>query len=171
MQKLLTVSALSAGVLGLVACATTPPTGQSELELRHSGGQLTGSSFQCTGTWPSVLTPCGYTWSSKPVTLAISDGTGVVQLALMRSPIPVDGGASAVDIDLTLGADGLLGATAQESTTRPPLGQVVESSKPTAGWIDPVVIGATSDARNAGRFSLTFAWGSISGTYDTAPPQ
>ncbi len=171
MQKLIAISALSLGVLGLIGCTTTPSTGQSELEVRHSGTPVIGSSFQCTGTWPSSLTPCGYAWSSQPVTQAIIDGTGVVRLALGRSPIPIDGGASTVDIELTVGAGGLVGATAQESTSRPGTAQVVERSDPTTGWIDPVAIGTTTGARNAGRFSLTFAWGSISGTYDTAPPQ
>jgi hypothetical protein len=40
-----------------------------------------------------------------------------------------------------------------------------------SGWIDPVAMSAASDARNAGTFSLTFKWGTISGTYDTTPAQ
>lgn len=183
MQKLPKITVLS--LLGLAACATTPsstpsggppnppagdpPTGEVDLEIRHSGAAVAGSSFQCTGTWPSPLTPCGYSWSSQPQTVAVADGSGTVRLVLRRTPMPVDGGASTVYIDLDFDASGKPTVTAQESTTRPPLVQVVETSKPISGWIDPVAMSATTDARNAGTFSLTFPWGTISGTYDTAP--
>ncbi len=182
MQTLPTISVFSVGVLGLVACATTPsgtpssgppdpPTGEVGLEIRHSGAPVAGSSFQCTGNWPSALTPCGYAWSSQPQTVATSDGAGKVRLVLRRSPMPVDGGASTVTIDLSFDASGKPTATAQESTTRPPLAREVETSKPISGWIDPVAMSAATDARQAGTFSLTFEWGTISGTYDTAPAQ
>lgn len=185
MQKLPKISVLSFGVFGLAACATTPsstPPGGSldppvgdpsagDVEIRHSSAAVAGNSFQCTGTWPSPQTPCGYSWSSQPQTLAITDGSGVVRLVLRRTPIPIDGGASTVYIDLHFDASGKPTVTAQESTTRPPVGGVVENSKPISGWIDPVAMSATTDARNAGAFSLTFPWGTISGTYDTAPPQ
>jgi hypothetical protein len=36
-----------------------------------------------------------------------------------------------------------------------------------AGWIEPVAKAVSTDGRNAGRFSLTFDWGTMSGTYDT----
>lgn len=176
MQTLPTISVLSFGVLGLVACATTPsggppdpPTGETGLEIRHSGAAVTGSSFQCTGTWPSAQTPCGYSWSSKPQTLAISEGSGTLRLVLRRSPMPVDGGASNVFIDVMFDASGKPTATAQESTTRPPLDQAVEASKAISGWIDPTAMSDTTDERQAGTFSLSFEWGTISGTYDTAP--
>jgi hypothetical protein len=180
MQTLPTISVLSLGVLGLVACATTPsgtpssgppdpPTGEADLEIRHSGAAVTGSSFQCTGTWPSALTPCGYSWSSKPQTIATSEGAGKLSLVLRRAPMPVDGGASNVFIDLMFDATGKPTATAHESTTRPPLGAVGETSKSISGWIDPAAMSAATDARQAGTFSLTFEWGTISGTYDTTP--
>jgi hypothetical protein len=180
MQTLPTISVFSAGVLGLMACAASPsgppssgppdpPTGQVDLEIRHSGAAVAGSSFQCTGSWPSPLTPCGYSWTSQPTTLATSDGDGKVRLVLRRSPMPVDGGASTVYIDLSFAPGGTVAATAEESTTRPPLGQMVEASKPLSGWIDPIAMSAAADARQAGAFSLTFAWGTISGTYDTGP--
>jgi hypothetical protein len=183
MQTLPTISVFSLGVLGLVACATTPsgtpssgppdppPTGQMDLEIRHTGAAVAGSSFQCTGTWPSALTPCGYAWSSQPQTLATTDSSGQVRLVLRRSPMPVDGGASTVYIDLSFDSSGTVGATAEELTTEPPRGLLVESSKPISGWIDPVAMSASVDARQAGKFLLTFKWGTISGTYDTAPAQ
>jgi hypothetical protein len=140
-----------------------------DLEIRHSGAAVAGSSFQCTGTWPSALTPCGYGWASQPQTVAISEAPGKVRLVLRRSPMPVDGGASIVTIDLSFDASGKPTATAQETTSRPPLGKETETSTPIAGWIDPIAMSAVADQRQAGTFSLTFAWGSISGTYDTAP--
>jgi hypothetical protein len=179
MQTLPTISVFSLGVFGLVACANAPsgtpssgppdpPTGETDLEIRHSGAAVTGSSFQCTGTWPSALTPCGYAWASQPQTLAVSEGSGKLRLVLRRSPMPVDGGASTVYIDLSFDTTGTVGATAEESTTQPPRGVMVETSKPISGWIDPIAMSAATDARNAGKFSLTFKWGTISGTYDTA---
>jgi hypothetical protein len=180
MQTLPTISVLSIGVLGLVACANAPsgppssgppdpPAGEVDLEIRHSGAAVAGSSFQCTGTWPSAQTPCGYAWSSKPQTLAVSEGSGKLRLVLRRSPMPVDGGASTVFIDLRFDPSGKPTATAQESTTRAPLATVVETSTAISGWIDPTAMSAATDARQAGTFSLTFEWGTISGTYDTAP--
>src|SRR4051812_14034468 len=153
MQTLPTISIFSIGVLGLVACATTPsgtpssgppdpPTGEVDLEIRHSSPSVAGSSFQCTGTWPSAQTPCGYSWTSQPQTLATSDGAGKVRLVLRRSPMPVDGGASPVYIDLSFAPSGTVGAPAEESTPRPPLARMVETSKPLSGWIDPVAMNA-----------------------------
>jgi hypothetical protein len=176
MQTVIVASALSLGALGIAACATDPaagdpPAGRSGLQIRHSGTPVSGSLFQCTGTWPSSLTPCSVPWSSQPQTLATSDRPGLVELALRRIPIPVDGGASTVFIDLRFGNDDrIVSATAHETTTQAGTLRVVETSEATGGWIDPYVAGRTADVRNAGQFSLTFAWGSISGTYDTASP-
>jgi hypothetical protein len=36
-----------------------------------------------------------------------------------------------------------------------------------SGWIEPVAVSETPEGRNAGRFSLTFDWGTIAGTYDS----
>ena len=46
----------------------------------------------------------------------------------------------------------------------------IETSEATGGWSAPFVASRTAEGRNAGQFSITFAWGSISGTYDTATP-
>lgn len=180
MQTLPTISVLSVSLIGLVACATTPPDPpsggppdppvvQDDLEIRHTKPSVAGNLFQCTGTWPSSLTPCGYAWASQPHTAATSDLTGALRLVLHRVPMPVDGGASTVYIDLSFDAGGAPTATALEATTRPPLGKETETSTPIAGWIDPIAMSAVTDERQAGAFSLTFTWGSISGTYDTAP--
>ena len=60
-------------------------------------------------------------------------------------------------------------ASGQETTTSPGTLRVIETSEATSGFVDPSVMGRTPDVRNAGKFSLTFDWGTISGTYDTAP--
>jgi hypothetical protein len=167
MHKVLLVSSTWLAALALIGCTTTP--GQSELEIRHTGPQVSGSSFQCTGTWPSDLTPCEYRWTSQPYTSATSQDPGIVVLSLGRIPIPVDGGGSGVSIELTVGADGqMVSATAKESTSTPPTGKIIESSNATGGWVDPDAISATPEGRNSGAFSLTFSFGTISGTYDTA---
>src|SRR4051794_7935461 len=110
MQILPTISVLSVSLVGLVACATAPPepsppsgpldppVAQDDLEIRHTRPSVAGNQFECTGTWPSALTPCNYAWTSQPQTTAITDGSGTVRLALHRVPIPIDGGASIVYI-------------------------------------------------------------------------
>jgi len=164
------VSLATLGALG--ACASTadepPPTAQTDIEVRHTEPVVSGSAFQCTGTWPSQLTPCGYSWSSEPATSAIGTSADSVELILQRRPIPVDGGASSVYLKLAFASDGTVGARATETTTAAGLPRVIETSNAISGFVDPAVMGRTPDVRNAGTFSLSFAWGTISGTYDTA---
>jgi len=183
MQESRTIPALfgafSLGVLclGLGACMsspmsspTDPPADETDLEIRHTGAIVSGSEFTCTGTWPSVNTPCGYAWTSQPATMALaSSEPDAIELVIRRTPIPVDGGASTVYLKLRFDASGMVSASAAESTTIA-LGapRTVETSTATAGFVDPAVTGRTPQDRNAGKFSLTFPWGSISGTYDTA---
>ncbi len=168
MQKVLLVPSTWLAALALQGCTTSP--GPSELEIRHTGPHVSGDSFQCTGTWPSALTPCAYTWPSQPFTAASSQDPGTVVLSFGRTPIPIDGGASRVSMELIVSADGqMVSATAKESTSSPPTGKIVESSTATGGWVDPDAVSATPEGRNSGTFSLTFPFGTISGTYDTAP--
>jgi hypothetical protein len=165
-QKTLLVSPWLAA-LAVMGC--TASSGQFELEVRHTAPHVSGSSFQCTGTWPSRLTPCEYTWTSQPHTSASSPNPGTVSLFLGRIPIPIDGGASMVDIKLTIGADGqMVSATAKESTSSAPSAEIVESSDAVGGWVDPDAVSAAPDARSSGAFAITFPFGTISGTYDTA---
>lgn len=167
MQKVLLVSSTWLAALAFLGC-TSP--GQSEIEIRHTSPHVSGSSFQCTGTWPSALTPCDYPGTSQPYTSAGGQDPGTVVLSLLRTPIPVDGGGSVVSIELVVGADGqMVSATAKETTSSGLAGKIVESSNATGGWIDPGAVSATPDGRNSGAFSLSFPFGTISGTYDTAP--
>jgi hypothetical protein len=148
-----------------MGCTTS---GQSELEIRHSHPHVTENSFQCTGTWPSYLTPCGYTWTSQPYTFASSQNPGTVVLSFGRTPMPIDGGASGVSLELMVGADGqMVSATAEESTDSGLAGKIIESSHATGGWVDPDAVSATPEGHNSGAFSLTFPFGTISGTYAT----
>jgi hypothetical protein len=164
-------AAVSLGALGLVGCASMPPppTGSGDLEVRHTAPVVMGNAFQCSGMWPSDLTPCGYAWASQPATQAISGtSSDMVELLLHRTPIPVDGGASMVYLKLKFAGDGTTSASAEEMTTAAGTVRVIEMSAATSGFVDPAIMGRTPDVRNAGKFSLTFPWGSISGTYDTA---
>jgi hypothetical protein len=138
------------------------------VEVRHAKPSVVGNQFNCAGTWPSQLTPCAYSWASDPVTDARDDGD-IVHLTFARVPIPIDGGASMVTVDLHVAGDAVIAAKASEATSMPGTVRQIESSEAIAGWIDPTVSGSAPGARNAGAFSLTFTWGSISGTYDTQP--
>jgi len=169
LQGALGLAALGLGAVGCAGSPSTPPTGQTDVEVRHTAPTVNGNSFECTGTWPSDLTPCGYAWSSQPATMALSPSPDMVELVLERHPIPVDGGASMVYLKLAFAGDGTINASATENTTSPGTPRVIETSEATSGFVDPAVMGRTPDVRNAGKFSLSFAWGSISGTYDTAP--
>jgi hypothetical protein len=151
----------------LVACVQSSTTGRNEIEVRTPPAAVTGNAFECTGTWPSDWTPCAYPWSSSPATYARHDSDGIVHLALERSPIPVDGGASTVYIDLDVSAAPVT-AIAWEEKTHPGDAAGVETSGPVSGWVQPDVVGVNAGDRTAGAFSLTFSWGSISGTYDAA---
>src|SRR5437868_15132273 len=123
LRSVVTLGAL--GALALVGCASTAeepqptgqPTGQSDIEVRHTDPVVSGSAFQCTGTWPSQLTPCGYAWSSQAATLAVGTTADSVELILQRRPIPVDGGASSVYLKLKFANDGTVSASATETTT------------------------------------------------------
>jgi hypothetical protein len=168
------LSFLTFGLL-LGACSSDmsgpdPTNGPSAIEMRQATGDVVnGSSFTCTGTWPSAWTPCSYDWTSTPATDAYDVSAQLVRLNLGRHPIPVDGGASTVYIELSFAAEGHVLASAAEFTTRAGNLQTLESSAPVSGWIAPTIVGQGAAMRNAGDFSLTFAWGSISGTYDSHP--
>src|SRR5689334_4044409 len=124
--------------LGLGACASSPsePAGETDVEIRHTGAVVSGSEFTCTGTWPSVNTPCGYAWTSQPATQALATSEpDAIELVLGRTPIPVDGGASTVYLKLRFAAGGMVSASAQETTTVA-LGapRTIETSSATAGF-------------------------------------
>jgi hypothetical protein len=159
---------LVVAALPLASACTGSSSSDSALEVRHTNPAVIGNQFHCTGTWPSQLTPCAYSWSSSPITDARDDGD-IVHLTFARTPIPIDGGASLVTVDLHFAGDAVIAAKASESTTMAGTARQVESSEAIGGWIDPMVGSSAPGARNAGAFSLTFTWGSISGTYDTAP--
>lgn len=156
MQRLISVLACSS--IGLVTgCAASP------------ADDVTGSEFECTGTWPSERTPCDAALESTASTSAHSEGPGAVTLVLRR--LPSARPESMVTIDLAFGVNGELSATAGETTVGGDfLPRVIETSEAISFSIEPVTVSRTPEGRNAGRFSIIFAWGSISGTYDTDAP-
>ncbi len=147
------------------ACASSPdPT--PEIGVRGtSGAPVDGTAFTCTPA--AVRTPCGPTYehqqSSIYVWSAVED---IVQVRLSRNS-DVEGGVTAV-LELQFGSEEQPIVSAKEILG----GIAYEEQFPLDGWIEPVVTSRTPDGRNAGRFSLTFDWGTIRGTYDSAdaPP-
>jgi hypothetical protein len=131
-----------------------------------------GSDFHCTGTWPHPWTPCDSPFPSRAATYSSTDGY-FVELLLHRvvteGPVPIEGGGSVVYIDIPVGPalDALTGAR-EVTTDSSGTGRVIETSTATSVLLEPIVTSATGD-REAGRFSVSFAWGSIFGTYDTEP--
>jgi hypothetical protein len=174
MSDLRKVHALLAVLLlaGLGACASSPPddppaepsTDPGAIEIHHAKPAVSGNVFHCTGTWPSTWYPCG----EQPKTYVAAMTADAVDLTLSSLPMPIDGGASTVALKFKFDPAGTISASAVESTTLAPRFNIWETSNATAGFVDPTVVGRSPDARNAGAFSLTFPWGSISGTYDTA---
>jgi hypothetical protein len=170
MQKLLGLPIVAVAVLG--GCTPGPDrttfVSHAQIDVLPPGDSpVTGSEFACSGDWPSAVTPCNYPWTSRPVTRASDQSDGRVQMSLGRSPDPVDGGASSVVLVLQFGFQETIGVFVYETTTRPDLQPPTETSEPVSGWIEPDVVGHNAAQRNAGRLSLSFAWGSISGSYDT----
>jgi hypothetical protein len=84
-------------------------------------------------------------------------------------PVPIDGGGSVVYIFIPIGPalDAVFGAR-EVTTESSGSGRVIETSNATSISVEPTATSNTGD-RDAGRFSISFAWGSIYGTYDTEP--
>ena len=161
-------------ILAFAAAAAIPACtdpGSSPIEVRTGDATVTGTSFVCTGSWPSAITPCQAPWDSVAAARAFVPATGGLEIALVRDPIPVDGGASVPSIALQLDPYGVvLGADAYEATTRAGDVQTVERSGSIGGYVLPVAVSTDPTQRNAGSFEIDFAWGTIEGTYDTATP-
>ncbi len=151
-------------LLLVAACDDTGP-----IAVRSGQPDIGGNAFTCTGSWPSDQNPCHMPWDSNPLATSRQVSGNELELSLLRGPIPVDGGASTVDIYLELDGNGaVVGARARESTTHPGDARTDEESAATGGWIEPVIV-SLDRGRNAGLFEVDFDWGSISGRYDSAP--
>ena len=151
MQRLIGV--LASSCIGLVTgCAAS------------SADDVTGNEFECTGTWPGEWTPCSTAVESTASTSVRSYAPDMVTLVLRSLPSTRE--ESMVFIDLTFGVNGEISAAAREVTVGGEmLLRVIETSPAVSLVVDPVAVSRTG--RNTGRFSITFEWGSISGTYDT----
>jgi hypothetical protein len=154
----------------ICACAASPadlPT-QHDIEVRPTSTvPVSGTAFTCTAHPASVLTPCDEFSEPRHGTSAFDVGDGIVDLGMSRSSNAADGGEVVAHIKLTYLLEGELLAAAQQVTsyeTSPPGGM---SQDARAGWIEPVAKSVSAAGRNAGRFSLTFDWGTMSGAYDS----
>ncbi|HMG22365.1 MAG TPA: hypothetical protein VK607_13630 [Kofleriaceae bacterium] len=144
------------------------PEVTAPIELRHPTGEpVSGSAFACTDHAPDTLTPCEPYARQRAVIRVMADAErDAVELGLSRNSdwIEVDGaGATAVLALRFLEGGGLTAGARQDIVGE----RGVRRSFPREGWIEPVELSSTPDRRNAGRFSLTFDWGTISGTYDS----
>lgn len=166
MHKLM--STLVSGSLALVTGCLSVDEGFTD-----GAGTVVGNDFRCTGEFPNPhLHPC----NGIPFTVAESNEPGVVNLTLFATtplgPWPTETTGSHVFIDLRFDdASRRDPRTSAHEITFLGTGSVlvVETSQPTSASIRPIVVSPTPEGRNAGKFSLTFEWGGISGTYDTAP--
>jgi hypothetical protein len=142
------------------------------------GPLINGSSFTCTGSWPSPYTPCQYPNSTRSVTTA-TGSDGRVTLALSRDldpssldRVPVEAAGSTVYIDLDFNTPNGATLFSVREITLSSNGtfDIEETSTPISGWVGMIYTSRDPAGRNAGRFSLEFTWGSMAGTYDTDPP-
>ena len=161
MRKILIVSSVW---LGAVACSSmgASSTEPAAIDVRHSGSHVSGTSLQCTGNWPGSATPCTY-----PQVAAIDETAGVVDLRLGLGPAPID--VDSTWVELSFETDGTVFAVATESPPHPGnISVVLHATGALGGWVDPDAAGSTSKERSSGSLTLTFPWGTVSGTYDTA---
>ena len=171
------LGAVRLGALGLAigACATTPefleppPTGEPGIEIRHNAPAVHGNQFTCTGSWPTGWSPCSNPPKPEPVTLAsVADAPGTIELLLFAWHGFDDGPETGVLVELTFAGDDLIAVSAREQSTAAVTGDIVETTGAISGFVDPSVAGPAPDARHAGKFWLTFPFGSFSGAYDSA---
>lgn len=156
-----------AAVLAVLPACTD---GAGAIAVRHDDPLVTATQFTCTGQWPSTMTPCVYPWQSQPDATAHTSDDGHLRIDLDRTPIPTDGGASVVELELVFDGNGaVVAATATESTTRPGDVRVIETSAAVGGWISAPHASPDPSVAQDGAFSVDFGWGSIAGTYVTAP--
>ena len=171
MNRLVIIALGSVAVVG--ACASSPGSEPApNIEVRRSSGvPVSGTAFSCTDHASTTLTPCEVYPSQRSALAVRSDAQGVVDLVLSRniSWITVDGAAAAAVVSLQFLLEGEILATARQDTYTA-LG-IPAAQYPRGGWIEPVAASRTAEGRNAGRFSLSFDWGTVSGTYDSADAQ
>lgn len=158
--------------IAVLAVIPACDTSDGSIEVRGDNPLVTGTEFTCTGQWPSSLTPCAYPWQSTANVWLSVDGTDHLRIELGRTPIPVDGGAAGVSIELVFAhGGGVVAAFAHESTTRGGDVATIESSDAVDGWISPEITSLDPTALQRGEFAIDFGWGSIAGGYVVNQPQ
>jgi hypothetical protein len=172
MSKLVEALVLGSATV-IAACTDSVP-----LDTTLAAGMVNGSAFECTGDWPHSWNPCNYPSSPEAATFA-SGSDGIVTLRLGRKLVPSPdegyptcGGGSSVFLvlDFNTPDDTVLTSANEVTFSGIGDGSILETSDPISGTINPIVLSRDPEGRNAGKFSLTFAWGAIRGTYDTDPP-
>jgi hypothetical protein len=164
------VSILSMCVAG--ACSSTSFSSiDSELVLRpDSGAPAQGTAFACSEHDRRVLTPCDVL-SLNVTALGISVEESSVRLRLGRTSSAADGPSAAAHITLELTGEQVSGAAARQINITGGLAGSDIEQEAIEGWIEPVATSGSPDGRNAGRFSLTFDWGTMAGSYDSDHPE
>ncbi len=173
MDRTQKVSTFIISTLVVFASACTSSHDPTAIEVRRlSGPPVDGTAFVCT--MADVQTPCDPV-EGQPSSISVwSPAEDVVGIGLSRnsSAQAWDGPAAFAVLNLRFMRDGGLVVTAYDY--RSAGGWIGNERRqiPLDGWIQPTVTSPTPDGRNAGRFSLTFDWGTIEGTYDSAdaPP-
>jgi hypothetical protein len=171
MNTIRLISMLSLAIFG--ACAASSDASPPRLDpdtgvvvLPTSSEPVSGTAFTCSSHSSSVLTPCDQHARPHTGTDARDLGDGTVELGLARSSIEADGAVASARIALTFAPGGELTASAEQWFQSDHTS--LERRDARTGWIEPVATSPTAAGRNAGRFSLSFDWGTVSGTYDTA---
>lgn len=160
-------------LMGLVGCADTEasaPTGVLRAD-RGDVGAVRGTVLTCTKEVATAPTPCDDFGAPRTGTAVSHPASGVVSIELSGSANYTIEGRMVAWIDLSLDSGGKLHATGQEVWT----GESVVPRAPELA-LDGEVIAQDlpsdldSDGRNAGTFSLTFGWGTLTGSYDSSDP-
>jgi hypothetical protein len=157
-------------LVGFAMTAVVAGCGDSNdgtIELRPAGDDtVTRSEFHCTGTWPAGLSPCEVVYGYDPVAMVHASAGSPVEIGLSSAVVDLAGDNVSVEIRLT---------TEPGAPTKAVAHAIIVSRSETrevpalSGWIEPIVTG-TFGGRTAGRFSIDFEWGSISGDYDSCHP-
>lgn len=154
--------------IAAAACAASPGSPSQDIEVRPAGGDpVTGTEFLCSEHAPAIKTPCETYHAQRSIIVLRTTANHAVEIRLSRNAdaIQVDGEGVTAVLGLLFGIEGEVFATAREDTIPGEAPQRVRY--PIDGWIAPVAASRTLDGRNAGRFSLTFDWGTIGGSYDS----
>lgn len=161
--------AIVSSVLAFAGCTTS----DEALELQALGGApVHGTELSCSPVPSNVLTPCWLGSTPTRGTFAYSPQPGVLRMQLGLSTNAADAGEVSLQIDLDFGHGhgDRPRITARQAFQFSQMYGVPDRDPLPAldGWVKPVEVSSTLAGRNAGRFSIDFEWGTVSGAYDSA---